>query len=111
MIGIPPQFVRPLLAVALVVALLGLWRCSVDRAVGTREAAQRAANAEQARKADEGAAEQQRADDARIRAERNQVGKVLPHASTPLSDRDRAFLRCVRMQQRARAERQPAPAC
>lgn len=113
--GVPLRFARPLLlAGALLLAALALglvWRCSVDNAVDEREAGQRAANAEQARKADQGTAEQQRADDARNRAERGELEKVPTDAATPLSDRDRAYLRCVRLQQRARANGEPAPAC
>lgn len=109
--GVPASIVRPAL-IALAVLALGLvWRCSVDSGVRSQEAAQRAANAEQARKADERAATQQRADDARNGAERRALEGTADYAPTPLSDRDRAFLRCVRMQQRARAEQKPAPAC
>lgn len=113
--GVPERFARPLLLAAgvLLVAIAAgaLWRCSVDRAVDMREATQRAANAEQARKADQGAADTARADDARNRAERGQLEKVPTDAATPLSDRDRAYLRCVRLQQHARAVGQPVPAC
>ena len=113
--GVPLRFARPLMLTG--VALLALvlvalaWRCSVDNAVDEREAGQRAVNAEQARKADQGTAEQQRADDARNRAERGELEKVPTDAATPLSDRDRAYLRCVRLQQRARTRGEPVPAC
>lgn len=104
--GVPLRFARPLMLVA-VVLLAGLaWRCSVDE----REAGQRAVNVEQARKADQGAAEQQRVDDGRNRAEREQLEKV-PTDANPISDRERAYLRCVRLQQRARANGEPTPAC
>jgi len=113
--GVPLRFARPLMLAGTVLfaaALVALaWRCSVDSAVDDREARQRAANAEQARKADQGTAEQQRADDARNRAERGELEKVPTDAATPLSDRDRAYLRCVRLQQRARTRGEPAPAC
>lgn len=113
--GVPARLARPLmlgLAVLCLVALVALaWRCSVDSAVDDREARQRAANAEQARKADQGTAEQQRADDARNRAERAELEKVPTDAAIPLDDRQRAYLRCVRLQQRARANGEPAPAC
>lgn len=113
--GVPLRFARPLMlagSLLLVCALVALaWRCSVDRGVAGREAAQRAANAEQARAADQGTAEQQRADDARNRAERGELEKVPTDAATPLSDRDRAYLRCVRLQQRARTRGEPVPAC
>lgn len=113
--GVPARAARPLLLAGVVLlamaAAAALWRCSVDNAVDEREAGQRAANAEQARKADQGAAEQQRADDARNRAERGELEKVPTDAATPLSDRDRAYLRCVRLQQHARANGEPAPAC
>lgn len=112
--GVPLRFARPLMLVAvvgLVVLLVGLaWRCSVDNAVDEREAGQRAVNVEQARKADQSAAEQQRVDDGRNRAEREQLEKV-PTDANPISDRERAYLRCVRLQQRARANGEPAPAC
>lgn len=113
--GVPARAARPLLlAAALLLAALSLvfvWRCSVDSAVDKREAGQRAANAERARAADQGAAEQQRADDARNRAERGELEKVPTDAATPLSDRDRAYLRCVRLQQSARTRGESAPAC
>lgn len=113
--GVPLRFARPLMlagTVLLAAALVALaWRCSVDNAVDDRAARQRAANAEQARKADQGTAEQQRADDARNRAERAELEKVPTNAATPLSDRDRAYLRCVRLQQRARTRGEPVPAC
>ena len=113
--GVPLRFARPfmlagtvLLAATLVALAL---RCSVDNAVDDREARQRAANAEQARKADQGTAEQQRADDSRNRAEHGELEKVPTDAATPLSDRDRAYLRCVRLQQHARTRGEPVPAC
>lgn len=113
--GVPARAARPLLlAAALLLVALSLafvWRCSVDSAVDKREAEQRAANAEQARAADQGAAAQQRADDARVRDERDQLEKVPTDAATPLSDRERAYLRCVRLQQSARTRGEPAPAC
>lgn len=113
--GVPLRFARPLLALAgvlLAAALVGTaWRCSVTGAVDRRESEQRAANAEQAREADQSTAAQQRADDGRNQAERRQLEKVTTDEATPLSDRERAYLRCVRLQQHARANREPAPAC
>lgn len=113
--GVPARFARPLLVVGaavLAVALVGtLWRCSVSSGISKREAEQRAVNAEQARKADQGAADAARSDDARNRAERGQLERIPTDAATPLSDSERAYLRCVRLQQSARANGKPAPAC
>jgi len=113
--GVPLRFARPLLLVAallVVAALVGTaWRCSVSGGVERREAEQRAANAERARAADQGNAAQARADDARNQAEGRQLERTVSNEPTPLSDRDRAYLRCVRLQQHARAVGQPVPAC
>lgn len=101
--------------IGVIVLALGLvalaWRSSVSDAVADREARARAAILEKARKADTMTAAQQRRDDARLGAERNELQKGAPHDSTPLSDTDRRNLRCIRLQQDARANGKPAPSC
>ena len=109
--GISPRFALA----GVVVLALGLaaltWRSSVSDAVADHETRARAVIVEKARKADAATAAQQRRDDARIGAERGALEKGTPHDSTPLSDIDRRNLRCVRLQQDARANGKPAPAC
>lgn len=113
--GVPAKLARPLLLGLGVLALVGgvvlLWQCSVADEVEHREAEQRAANAERARAADAGAAEQARADDQRNRDERGELEGVPNDEPTPLSAAERARLRCIRLQQSARANGEPAPAC
>lgn len=111
--GVPLKWARPLIyaagALLALLAVVIVWNVAVDRAVDRQNDRQRAANAEQARKADNAAAEQQRADDARNRAERGELERITDEG--PLSDSQRAYLRCVRLQQAARANGQPVPAC
>lgn len=112
--GVAPRFARASAVVGLTLATLALvtaaWRCSVSDAVADREAAARAAAMERARNADQAAAVSARADDARQRDERRQLERI-PADARPLSDNERAFLRCIRLQQQARADGRPAPAC
>lgn len=113
--GVPASFARPLAigaGVLLVAALCALaWRCSVDTAVDNRVQRGRAEASEKARKADQQSATQARADDGRNRAERGELERIRPDENRPLSDSQRAYLRCVRLQQRARAAGDSAPAC
>lgn len=113
--GVPAKAARPLLigagVLALLAAVVTLWQCSVADEVGQRESEQRAANAEQAREADATAAATARDDDKRNRDERGELEGLPNGEPTPLSASERAFLRCVRLQQSARAERKPVPAC
>lgn len=113
--GVSNKLARPLV-IALGIALLALacaalWRCAINDAVDDRQARARAEAAETARQADQDAADQQRADDARNRDERGEL-EGLPYATpSPLTDSERAFLRCIRLQQQARADGRPVPAC
>jgi hypothetical protein len=61
-------------------------------------------------KADNQAAEQRRADDAREAQERRQLEEASKNGQTP-TDRRRAFYRCLRLQQQARDSGKPSPAC
>lgn len=115
-LGVPAKLARPLLGLAAFLLALGLtslvWNCAVDNAVEQEQAERRAETAETARKADNAAADTQRADDARNRAERAELEGVPDDESDrSLTDGERALLRCVRLQQSARARGEPAPAC
>lgn len=113
--GVSEKVARPLLFGAGILALVGavllLWQCSVAGEVEQREAGQRAANVEQARAADAAAAEQARRDDTRIETERDELEGLTNADPSTLSDMDRAYLRCIRLQQSARADERPAPVC
>lgn len=99
-----------IIALAVLVAL-GTAKCLYDRAVISRHAAgQEAATAKADRKADAKAAEQRRADDARIVQESTQLEKVQANANTEM-ERRLARHRCLRLQQSARAEHRQPPTC
>lgn len=113
--GVSSKLARPLVIVAAVVALAlvcaTLWRCVVDDAVEQRQAEARAEIVEQAREADREAMARGYADARRLRDEREALEGITYVKPTPLTDDDRAFLRCVRLQQQARADRRPVSAC
>jgi hypothetical protein len=97
--------------VLLVLAVLGVAKCSYDRKlIRNHEAEQRAETAKADRKADNNAAVQRRADDARVVDEATQLGKVQANATTD-ADRRLARHRCLRLQQQARRDGKPSPVC
>jgi hypothetical protein len=112
-LGIPPQFRKAALigtAVALLIALLAIGKCTYDRSViRNHEAKQEAATAKADRKADQKAAEQRRADDSRSTIEVQQIKEAVNEAGNDPAARRAAYYRCVRVQQAARKSgKQPA---
>lgn len=112
-LGVAERFARPVgigaVVIALLLALWALKSCYDARLIATHDAGQRAATAEADRKADTKAAEQRRADDARLSTETRELEKSR-EADTDV-DRRLARHRCLRLQQAARAERRQPPAC
>jgi hypothetical protein len=114
--GVAQRFARPLaigsLAIA-AIALLATGKCAYDRSIVSALDDRRDAElAGPARRADDQAATERRAEDSRTVQEVQQIEKVIkdaPHA--PLSDARRDYYRCVRLQQQARAAGDPPPAC
>lgn len=108
------KFAKPLIFVVLAFLILGaLWggKCAYDHSIiNAHEAKQDAANSKADRKADNHAAEQRRADDARLTQETNELNRSTNNGQTDL-DRRLAFQRCLRMQQSARAAKRQPPAC
>lgn len=114
--GIPAKYGRAVAKgvtlLALVALVFTVWHCSVDNAVDNRNAKQTTANAKQREKAVERTGTRQRADDGRISGERAALGGTKHNATVrPLSDSERKYLRCVRLQQSARTRGERAPAC
>lgn len=114
-LGIPERAARIALialAVAILIAALGIAKCRYDRTlISGHDAARDVSLAEGARAADGNAAETRRADDARLSTESVQLNEVIAHAPlAPVSDARRAYYDCLRLQQAARASGRPAPA-
>ena len=115
-LGVPQRFARAAVIAALVViaalAAVAVKKGYDTRLIGQHDNAVAATVTKRARTADNGAAVQRRADDARANTEATQIEKVIHDApSTPVSDARRRYYECVRLQQAARAARNPAPAC
>lgn len=99
------------LAVIAAITALGVAKCTYDKGVVERASSKQAAsNATADRKADAGAAEQRRTDDARLTQESQQLERAHANAQTDL-DRRLARARCLRAQQAARANGSEPPAC
>ena len=96
--------------ILLALAIWGLKSCYDGRVIDQHEATQRAATAEADRKADNRAAEQRIEDARRLSVESQELQKATVNAET---DRDRrlAHMRCIGLQQAARASGSVAPAC
>ena len=117
--GVPPAIVRPLIWLVIAAIVIGLCLLLVrsrDADLIEQHDARQAVQVErQARSADAEASGERRADDSRVATEKTELTKVIENAPTtadqPVSDARRAFLRCVRLQQEARAARRPAPPC
>lgn len=113
--GVPGELVKPAIYVAfafLVFGGLGVAKCAhEDSVIENHENAQRAANAEQNAQATEENTENARADDQRIGQEREELEGLPNDEDRPLTDSERAFLNCIRLQQKARAAGVPSPAC
>lgn len=109
------KFARPVAYAALafvLLAMLGIGKCTYDRAViAKHEAKQDAANAKADRKADAKAADQRRVDDARLTTEQQAIKEAIDEAKRIGADPRRVYYDCVREQQRARAERKSPAFC
>lgn len=121
-LGMPARYSRAAViaigAVALVLAALlawNFWLGSHDkRVIAGHDAAANAEVAEKVGAANEAANEQAREDDARAAAESAELRRMLENdvgPSTHPSEQRLAILRCVRLQQAARAAGDPVPAC
>lgn len=121
-LGVPQRFARPVIYAAGFALLVGavvlgwnLWLGSHDRTVVSNHDAKVNVKAmEQARAADTAAGDERRADDSRVIVENIELERTIqnaPDKNRPVSDARRAYLRCVRLQQQARAAGQPAPTC
>ena len=112
--GVPAKLAKPVLAVLGGLLILGaLWggKCAYDaHVVANHEAKQEAATAKADRKADNHAAVQRSADEARTTQEADQLQKVRTNAQSN-HDRSLARARCIRMQQAARAAKREPPSC
>lgn len=113
-LGVPEPFRRlaaigaTVLGIAAAFALLV--RCHDARVVADHDARTGAATANADRRADAAAADARRADDARLAQERTQIEGVSTDANSPVDARV-ARLRCIRLQQDARAAGREPPAC
>jgi Tfp pilus assembly protein PilE len=114
-LGIPPQFRKAALigtAIVLLIVLFGVAKCSYDRSViKAHDAKQEAVTAKADRKADNHAAEQRRADDARSTTEAQQIKEAVNEARRNGADPRAAYYDCVRKQQSARKSGKPSPGC
>lgn len=111
--GVPARWAKPVLAVVGALLLLAvLWggKCAYDRSIiNAHEAKQEAATAKADRKADTKAAEQRRADDARLTTETQEIKEAINEAGSDPAARRAAYYRCVQLQQAARhSGKQPA---
>lgn len=113
-LGIPPRFAKAaVIATGVVLLLLAIFaavKIHDHRVIAQHEVKQDAANAKADRTADSHAAEQRRADDARLTNEAQELNRSTNNGQTDL-DRRLAFQRCLRMQQSARAAKRQPPAC
>lgn len=112
--GVPERVAKPVLIavlIALALAGLGIAKCSYDRRViAAHDAAANLAAEKAGRAADQKAADQRQQDTNRAATEAAQLDKVTTNAKSP-DDARRAYYRCVRLQQAARANGERSPAC
>lgn len=112
--GVPERLAKPALialAVALAIIAAGIGKCAYDRSIIAKHDAAANLSAEKAgRAADQKAADQRQADTTRAASEAAQLDKVTTNANSP-DDARRAYYRCVRLQQAARANGERSPAC
>ena len=116
--GVPAKLAKPLLGLAAVLLAVAAWSLfwwwHDSSVIREHDAAVNAAAQASGRAADNAMAETAREDDKRNTAEGAELGKVIandPQSTRPVSDQRRAYLRCIKLQQSARANNQPAPAC
>jgi hypothetical protein len=114
-LGVPARFAKAAIIAALFIlalGLLGLGKCAYDKSIiNTHEAKQEAATAKADRKADTKAAEQRRADDARLTTETQQIKEAVNEAGNDPTARRAAYYDCVRKQQAARHSGKPPADC
>ncbi len=115
-LGVPGRFAGAVvwfaIFVALVAGLATLKTIYARQLIAGHDASVSATVAPKVRAADGVAADTRRTDDARTAAETQTLEKVIYHApSAPISDARRSYYDCLRVQQNARAARNPAPAC
>lgn len=113
--GVPARLAKPVLgiivALALIGAFFGLKSCYDHGIINAHEAKQEAAAAEADRKADTKAAEQRRADDARLTTETQEIKEAVNEAGSDPAARRAAYYECVRKQQSARRNGKPPADC
>ncbi len=100
---------------AFLIVGFGVAKCAYDRSVITNFTNEANLEAEErARGADEDAAGERLDDANRLNTEEDELEGLRdedPDKDTAASDADRAYLRCIRLQQRARIDGKPVPAC
>ena len=113
--GIPAKYARFVAYGALILALLlvlGVGKCTYDRAViAKHDAKQEAATAKADRKADATAAVKRRADDARQATVATEIKEAVSDAKANGLDPRAAYYHCVQLQQAARRGGQPPADC
>lgn len=114
-LGIPPRFAKYAVIAAGVVllglAILAAVKIHDHGVIANHDAKQDAATAKADRAADSHAAEQRRADDARVTTETQEINNAVSQAKRTGGDARAAYYKCVSLQQRARAAKLVVPAC
>jgi hypothetical protein len=101
-----------LLGIAIVVALfLGAKALYDSNLIKTHDLKVEAQQSKDDRKADTTAAEQRRADDARVAREKEELDNVLTKPASTAAQRRADFYRCIELQRRARANGLEPPTC
>lgn len=113
--GVPAKLAKPLLyalgALLLVGAIFAAVKLHDHRVIAQHEATQDASNAKADRKADNQAADQRVADNARQTNETQEINNVVSEAKRTGADPRAAYYHCVELQQAARAANRVVPAC
>ncbi len=109
------KFAKPLLYLALIASLVGVFgiaKCSYDKKIiAAHDAKQTAATAVADKKADNHAADSRVIDISREQDEKIQTQGAIDNAKRNGTDPRAAYYDCVRKQQSARSRGQPSPAC
>lgn len=112
--GVPEKFAKPFIAIMGVAMLAILFfggKALYDHSViAKHDAKVEASQAKADRKADNKASEQRDIDNARRSAETQELNDVVKANPDPV-ERKRAFYRCIRLQQSARANGSKPPSC